>query len=264
MTGPPRDPWSALASRTPARIGLGRSGASLPTREVLSFALAHARARDAVHARLDRAALAACLAAMGLATVEVESEAHERPLYLRRPDLGRRLSGVSRARLAACESKQCDLSLMLGDGLSALAVAAHAPTLIAAFLPLAAGLGLRLGTIALAQGARVALGDEIGVALGARAIAVLIGERPGLSAADSLGVYLTYDPRPGRHDAERNCISNIRPGGLAPTTAAIKLAWLVEACLTRKLTGVALKDESETALPGGDPAPGVCGPRPVS
>ena len=263
MTGVPRDPWSSLASRTPARIGLGRSGASLPTREVLLFALAHAQARDAVHACLDRAALAARLAAMGLATIEVESDARERPLYLRRPDLGRRLSEASRARLAACECRPCDLALMIGDGLSALAVAAHAPALIAAFLPLAAGLGLKLGTIALAKGARVALGDEIGVALRARAIAVLIGERPGLSAADSLGVYLTYDPRPGRHDAERNCISNIRPDGLAPAAAAIKLAWLVEACLKRRLTGVGLKDESETVLPGGVPAPGVCGPRSI-
>lgn len=244
MTAPPRDPWGYLSDRTTARIGLGRAGASLPTNAVLSFALAHAKARDAVHACLDRVALADGLATMGLATVMVESEAVERALYLRRPDLGRRLNGSSRMRLASCASGY-DLALAIGDGLSASAVNAHALTLITAFVPFATRLGLTLGPITLAEGARVALGDEIGAALGARVVAVVIGERPGLSAADSLGVYLTYDPKPGRHDAERNCISNIRPDGLSPEAAASKLAWLIDAALTRKLTGVALKDESD-------------------
>ena len=257
MSGPRRDPWSVLQSRTPARIGLGRCGISLPTREVLAFGLAHAQARDAVHASFDSTALAATLSALGLMTIEVDSEATERSHYLRRPDLGRRLSEASRARVSGLKSKRCDLALVVGDGLSASAVAAHAPALIAAFLPLAAKLGLKLGPVAIATGARVALGDEIGVLLKARAIAVLIGERPGLSSADSLGVYLTYDPRPGRNDAERNCISNIRPEGLSIAVAAFKLAWLIDASLARGLSGVALKDDSETALPRDKAAPSV-------
>ena len=254
MSGPRRDPWSVLQCRTPARIGLGRCGISLPTREVLAFGLAHAQARDAVHASFDSTTLSAKLSALGLMTIEVDSEATDRAHYLRRPDHGRRLREPSRRRLSGLESKGCDLAVVVGDGLSASAVAAHAPALIAAFLPLAAKLGLRLGPVAIATGARVALGDEIGVLLKARAIAVLIGERPGLSSADSLGVYLTYDPRPGRNDAERNCISNIRPEGLAIAVAAFKLAWLIDASLARGLSGVALKDDSETALPREDTA----------
>lgn len=258
MADRPRDPWFTLAGRTPARIALGRAGSALPTKAVLAFGLAHAQARDAVHAKFDRASLAAQLGTMGLASVEVESEASDgqidRQLYLRRPDLGRRLSTASREQLGRLgEEASFDLLIVIGDGLSAAAVGSHAPTLIAEFLPLAARLGLRLGPAILASGARVALGDEIGAALKARAVAVLIGERPGLSAANSLGVYLTYDPRPGRHDAERNCISNVRPDGLPPALAARKLAWLVEAAFVRRLTGVALKDESDALLaePGG-------------
>lgn len=249
MSGAPRDPWFRLAGRTAARIALGRVGASLPTREVLTFALAHAQARDAVHARLDMAALKHGLARLGLGTIEVESEAPDRQTYLRRPDLGRSLSDQSRTRLADAADGASDVAVVIADGLSATAVDAHAIALVAAFLPLVARLGLRLAPVAIAQGGRVALGDAIGEALRARAIAVVIGERPGLSAADSLGIYLTYDPRPGRHDGERNCISNVRPAGLAPEIAAAKLAWLIDAALTRKLTGVGLKDESEAKLP---------------
>jgi ethanolamine ammonia-lyase small subunit len=254
MSGVPRDPWFKLAGRTPARIGLGRVGASLPTREVLAFALAHAQARDAVHAVLDRARLATDLAALGLASVEVESQAVDRQTYLRRPDLGRRLDAASYDQLKRLGGG-CDLALIVGDGLSAAAVQAHAPVLLKAFQPCAAALGLTFGTVALAAGARVALGDEIGAALGARLAIVLIGERPGLSSPDSLGVYLTYQPKPGRNDAERNCISNVRPEGLAPAIAARKLAWLVEAALSRQLTGVALKDGSADALAGSESAP---------
>jgi ethanolamine ammonia-lyase small subunit len=249
MSGAPRDPWFHLASRTPARIGQGRAGVSLPTREVLSFALAHAQARDAVHARLDVGALAAKLAGLGLRTVAVESEAVARDVYLRRPDLGRRLSKPSLERLHQQGGGPCDLVMVLGDGLSATAVARHGPELISAFLPHVARLGLTIGPVVIAEGARVALGDDVGAALGARAVAVLIGERPGLSAADSLGIYLTYDPRRGRHDADRNCISNVRPEGLAPGPAAARLAWLVDAALTRRLTGVGLKDESDAIAP---------------
>jgi len=253
MNSPPHDPWFFLAGRTSARIGRGRTGASLPTREVLAFDLAHALARDAVHAHVDRARLARAIAGTGLTTIEVESEAVDRPTFLRQPDAGRRLSAASAARLAQAARGSCDVALMIGDGLSAAAVEAHAAALVTEFKPHVRRLGLRLGPIALAAGARVALGDAVGAALSARLSVVVIGERPGLSAADSLGIYLTYDPRQGRTDAERNCISNIRPGGLPPELAATKLAWLVDAALGRSLTGVALKDESDAALLSSQP-----------
>ena len=250
MTSPVRDPWAKLARWTPARIALGRAGASLPTREVLGFALAHARARDAVHALLDAGAISRQLGELELESIENESDATERDLYLRRPDYGRRLSAASRDRLAERDAKPADLALVIGDGLSAAAVHAHAAKLIAAFLPHAAQLELSLAPIVIARGARVALGDEIGALLQARAVAMLIGERPGLSSPDSLGVYLTFSPRPGRTDAERNCISNIRTEGLDYPLAAFKLAWLVREALRRSLTGVKLKDESASALEG--------------
>lgn len=253
MSTTPHDPWFFLASRTMARIARGRSGASLPTREVLAFDLAHALARDAIHAHVDRKKLAGALQRLNLATVEIESDATDRQAYLREPDAGRRLSAASGEHLSKAKGSGCDLAVMIGDGLSAAAVNAHASALVAEFTPLAARLGLTIGPVALAEGARVALGDAVGAALGARLAVVLIGERPGLSAADSLGVYLTYDPKVGRNDAERNCISNIRPDGLPPVLAAQKMAWLIDAALTRHLTGVALKDESDNAL-GSAPA----------
>lgn len=252
MNGPPRDPWFFLAERTTARIGRGRSGASLPTREVLAFDLAHAQARDAVHAHFNRVALAGALAQLKLVTIDVESEATARQTYLRRPDAGRRLNAPSAEKLRAAAGTGCDLAIMIGDGLSALAVETYAAELVAAFVPEARRLGFTIGPIAIAQGARVALGDAVGAALRARLSIVLIGERPGLSAVDSLGVYLTYGPKSGRHDAERNCISNIRNGGLSPPYAAQKLIWLVGAALQRRLTGVALKDESDALLHGVD------------
>ncbi|HJZ42544.1 MAG TPA: ethanolamine ammonia-lyase subunit EutC [Hyphomicrobiaceae bacterium] len=251
MPPPTRDPWAKLARWTPARIALGRAGASLPTREVLGFALAHAKARDAVHAPFDPGQIARGLAELGLDTIEVSSDATERALYLRRPDYGRRLSQVSRALLEARGGEPVDLALVVGDGLSAAAVHAHAVPLTAAFLPHAKSLKLSLGPVVIAHGARVALGDEIGSLLRARLVAMLIGERPGLSSPDSLGVYLTFAPKPGRSDAERNCISNIRAEGLSYALAAVKLAWLVREALRRSLTGVALKDESDHALAEG-------------
>jgi ethanolamine ammonia-lyase small subunit len=251
MPAPTRDPWAKLARWTPARIALGRTGASLPTREVLGFALAHALARDAVHAPFDAGAIARGLAGLGLDAIEVASDATDRAVYLRRPDYGRRLLAASHEQLASRRAKAADLALVIGDGLSAAAVHAHAVALIAAFLPHATRLNLSLAPAMVARGARVALGDEIGALLKARAVAVLIGERPGLSSPDSLGVYLTFDPRPGRNDAERNCISNIRGEGLGYDTAAFKLAWLVREALRRKLTGVALKDESDAAIAAG-------------
>lgn len=254
MTGPvvPPDPWSALRAHTAARIALGRCGASLPTAEWLRFGVAHAQARDAVHQGLDEVALARSLAAHGFETVVVESEAADRPTYLQRPDLGRRLSARSRGLLQAVRGDPPDVLLVLGDGLSAAAAERHALPLLREWRPLAEQAGWRWGPVVLARQCRVALGDEIGQALGARLVAVLLGERPGLSSPDSLGVYLTFAPQPGRRDAERNCISNIRPEGLAPGEAAHRLAWLAGAALRRGATGITLKDESDAL-----PAPGV-------
>ena len=240
----PRDAWAALRRLTSARIALGRAGASLPTAEVLAFALDHARARDAVHLDFDAPGLAARLAALGLATVAVESAAPDRPTYLRRPDLGRRLSDASRARLDATGPGGADIAIVVADGLSAAAVHAHAAPLIAALRPHIAAEGWRLADVVLARQGRVALGDEIGERLGARLTVMLIGERPGLSSPDSLGAYLTLGPRVGLTDAARNCVSNIRPAGLGYDEAAFRIAWLVREALRLGVTGVALKDDS--------------------
>ncbi len=236
----PADPYAALRAATPARIGLGRSGDSLPTQALLDFQLCHARARDAVHGALDAPALAAALAS--LPTVFVQSQVDDRATYLRRPDLGRKLNAESRRVLATLAGGP-DVVFVVADGLSAGAVQAQAAALIAACLP---GLrDLKIGPVAIATYARVALGDEIGACLGGKLCVVLIGERPGLSVADSLGVYMTYDPRPGRRDSERNCISNIHgQGGLTIFQAAEKLVWILRAALCRGLTGVELKENS--------------------
>lgn len=240
------DRWQRLRALTPARIALARTGNALATDEVLRFALAHARARDAVHLPLDVAALAAALDAAGFAHLQVHSAAPDRVTYLLRPDLGRRLREPDRDALQAQGAVPAEVCLVVADGLSARAVQAHAVPLLCAFRTLAAG---RWTTppVVVARQARVALGDEIGELSGARLVAVLIGERPGLSAPDSLGIYVTHAPRVGRSDAERNCISNVRPEGLPIDEAARRLAWLVEAALQRGLTGVALKDEASIA-----------------
>lgn len=253
MAQPPaRDPWTHLAAFTPARIALGRAGPSQPTRAVLDFALSHAQARDAVHAPFAADAVAAEIEALGLETVQVDSAAADRATYLRRPDLGRRLSAAARARLAPARGG-CDLALIVADGLSSAAVHAHAAPLIAALLPRLPDISL--GPVAIARQARVALGDEVGEALGARLALILIGERPGLSSPDSLGAYLTFAPRLGRSDAERNCVSNIRPQGLGYDEAAFKIAWLIGEARRLALTGVTLKDESDLArLAPGSPA----------
>lgn len=253
MTRPPdrstADPWRHLAAATPARIALGRAGGSLPTREVLRFALAHAQARDAVHAGFDGERLAAELRAEGLTAVAVASRAADRAAYLRRPDWGRDLSEASKGALEA-DGAAGELVVVVADGLSATAVEAHAVPLVKALRPLLRQAGIPLGTVVVATGARVALGDAVGQALGAAAVLVLIGERPGLSAPDSLGAYLTFEARPNRMDSERNCVSNIRPEGLPVEAAAFRLAWLVGEAFRRRLTGVALKDESGAAVGG--------------
>jgi ethanolamine ammonia-lyase small subunit len=243
---PPRPPRSLrdLRHLTPARVGLGRAGASLPTSALLAFTLDHARARDAVHAGFEFAAIAAGLDAPGLRTLQVSSCARSRKDYLRRPDLGRTLDAASQELLANGRRGSCDLAIVIGDGLSPSAVNAHAVELLRRLVPRLAGGAIEPGPVVVASGARVALGDEIGALLGARMVVMLIGERPGLSAPDSLGAYLTFAPQPGCTDAMRNCVSNIHSSGLSYDEAAFKIAWLVREGLARQVTGVALKDES--------------------
>lgn len=253
-----RDGLGLPAGLTPARLALGRAGAGLPTRAVLDFALAHAQARDAVHAGLDCPTLDHGLRSLGLDVLKVESAAPSREVYLRRPDFGRRLSRESRTVLAACPRSECDVVAMVGDGLSARAVSENALPVLSALVPILRGAAVAIGPAVIATQARVALGDEVAAGLGARLVVVLIGERPGLSAADSLGAYLTLAPKVGRTDAERNCLSNIRAGGLAPAEAARSIAWLIRTAFALGLTGVGLKDESAgalAALPGKRAAP---------
>ena len=235
------DPWETLRRNTAARVALGRTGAALPTAALLAFQLDHARARDAVHRLLDVDALDADVRTLA-PTLRVHSAATDRAAYLLRPDLGRRLDDDSRARLAASIPTPCDVLFVLADGLSAVGVQAHAPALLAATLPKLEGLSI--GPVVIAEQARVALGDEIGAALHARAVVVVIGERPGLTSPDSIGCYLTFEPKPGRHDAERNCLSNVRPAGLTPVLAANRLAWLIRSALRLAISGVSLKDDS--------------------
>jgi ethanolamine ammonia-lyase small subunit len=223
--------WRDLRRFTPARVALGRAGNGVPTEAHLAFQAAHAAARDAVHAELDMPALADALGLAGLASISVSSACPDRHHYLLRPDLGRRLTPADRAMLEASPAP------------GALAFVICAAPLLAALLP-----SLAIGKVVIARLGRVALGDDIGEALGAEAVAVLIGERPGLSAPDSLGVYLTWQPRIGRRDAERNCISNIRPEGLPIPEAAAKLLWLIREMRRLRLSGVGLKDEQPLGL----------------
>lgn len=242
------NPWSSLRRHTPARIGLGRAGIALPTAAQLDFQLAHAQARDAVHRPLDVQALCSDLEGLGLATLPLHSAAANRATYLQRPDLGRQLDDASRATLASLPPRQppVDLAFAVVDGLSSLAVQRQALPLLAALLPRLAQADppWTLAPVAVVEQGRVAVGDEVGEALGARLVVVLIGERPGLSSPDSLGIYLTWQPRRGRSDAERNCISNVRPEGLPPADAAASLHYLLEQARSRQLTGIGLKDES--------------------
>lgn len=242
--------WTILRRFTDARIGLGRSGSGLPTSEVLKFSMAHAQARDAVTTAIDWAPVERGFLDLGLKTVRVESAVTDRDTYLRRPDLGRRLSSASRERLAAIAGTRPDLLIVVGDGLSSKAIAANAVPAVAALLPHAQRNSWKLGPIVLASQARVALGDEAGEFLGARCVLMLIGERPGLSSPDSLGAYLTFAPKVGRKDNERNCISNIRNGGLSYDEAAFKMGWILKEAFRRSLTGVDLKDESNFQLDG--------------
>ena len=232
--------WQRFTSVTRARIALGRAGDALPTQRLLDFAYAHACARDAVSARVDFTALAAALGSVP--SIAVRSAAADRSTYLRRPDLGRRLAQDCAERLP---DGPFDAVFVIADGLSAGAVQEHAvPTLKAAAALLS---GWRLGPVVLAEQARVALGDEIGAKMRAAMVVVLVGERPGLSVPNSLGLYLTFAPRVGRPDSERNCLSNIHADGLPYAAAAAKLVWLMTQARTLRLTGVGLKEAAPAA-----------------
>ncbi len=238
--------WAGLKRFTPARIALGRAGISLPTRAHLEFQLCHAQARDAVHIPLNRDALTTELNDLGLTVIPLHSRAPDRPTYLQRPDLGRRLDADAGARLKrlASEGAAADVALVLADGLSSTAVQHHAAAMLARIVDALRADGLSLSPVCLVEQGRVAVGDEIGELLGARMLVLLVGERPGLSAPDSLGIYYTWNPRVGLTDAARNCISNIRPGGLSVDDATRRLAWLIRESRRLGCSGVALKDGS--------------------
>jgi ethanolamine ammonia-lyase small subunit len=231
--------WLALRTHTPARIALGRAGCGLPTAPHLAFQAAHARARDAVHAALDVPALCSAIASRGFETIAVESGAASRQVYLRMPDLGRTLAEQSRAQLSQ-PMVVPDVVIVVGDGLSSVAVERNAVPVLEGLGPRLSGMGLRLAPVIVATHARVALADEIGELLQARLAVILIGERPGLSAADSLGMYLTFAPRRGRVDSERNCISNIHAAGMTAEAAAGRAAELIRSMLAHGASGVLL------------------------
>jgi len=260
------NPWAALRSLTDARIALGRTGVSLPTQPHLAFQLAHAQARDAVHLALDVPALQAALSALcapGTEALALQSAATDRDTYLQRPDLGRRLGAASRetlmARLTAQEQalvaldasthdtpdqRPHDVAFVVADGLSALAIGTHAVPFLQTVLPMLRADGWSVAPLSVVSQGRVAVADEVGQLLRARLVVILIGERPGLSSPDSMGLYLTWMPRMGLTDASRNCISNVRPAGLALGDAARKLHYLLSEARLRATSGVALKDES--------------------
>jgi len=240
---PSPDPSHRLRAFTPARVALGRAGGSLPTRALLDFQLAHALARDAVHEPFDAQVVAKAIGALGQEVTPLRSSAGERQAYLLRPDLGRTLDEQSRRTLAQQPFGECDVSIIVSDGLSALAAHRQAPALLEELLPRLREARLAIAPIAVVPFARVALQDEIGMAMKARVALILLGERPGLGSPDSLGAYLVFDPRPGRTDAERNCVSNIRPAGLPPAQAADLLHYLITQSLRRRISGVALKDD---------------------
>jgi ethanolamine ammonia-lyase small subunit len=257
------NPWGALRHFTAARIGLGRAGVSQPTQPQLAFQLAHAQARDAVHLALDLDALQQALAGLQLGCLRLHSAAADRDTYLQRPDLGRRLDAASRTQLAERRdaargratseaeadtdtpaTRPYDVAFVVADGLSALAIGSHALPFLQRMVPRLRDEGWRIAPIALVEQGRVAVADEVGELLGARLVVILIGERPGLSSPDSMGLYMTWMPRVGLTDASRNCISNVRPAGLPYDEAADKLHWLLTEARRRELTGVGLKDET--------------------
>jgi len=239
--------WTHLRSLTAARIGLRRTGASLATAPLLDFKLAHARARDAVREPLDEARLIADTAALGLPVLAVASAAEDRQRYLMRPDLGRRLAPGAEATLAPYGSG-FDVVFVVADGLSARAVQIHAKPVLAEVLPVLRAEGWRIAPLVTARHGRVAIGDEIAIALRADCVVVLIGERPGLTAPDSMGAYLTWQPCSRTTDADRNCVSNIRPEGIGYGDATFKITYILRSMRARRLSGVQLKDDSDWLL----------------
>jgi len=249
------DLWARLRRLTAARIGLARSGASLATGPLLDFRLAHAQARDAVQAELDEARLADDLTPLGLPVLTLSSAAADKQTYLMRPDLGRTLRSDSEAALKP-HKVAYDIVVVVSDGLSARAVQTHAAPVLSGLLPVLVREGWRLAPLVIVRHGRVAVGDAVARSLGADCVVVLIGERPGLSAPDSMGAYVTWRPDARTSDADRNCVSNIRPDGIGYADAAFKLAYLARAIRERRLSGVALKDSSETlSITGVTPPP---------
>ncbi len=242
------NPWSHLRQHTPARIALGRAGVSIPTAAHLEFQLAHARARNAVHHKLDAHRIGEDLSKRWGQVVRVRSAAVDRPMYLQRPDMGRRLDHRSRDDLKAIKGGPYDIVVIVADGLSAYAIDKNIVPFLEAFIPHIEQENWSRAPLIVAEQARVALGDDVGELLGAQVVVMLIGERPGLSSPDSLGIYLTYSPKVGLTDESRNCISNVRSDGLSYKDAAYKLHYLIKGARARKLSGVNLKDEAE-ALP---------------
>ncbi|MCF5701509.1 ethanolamine ammonia-lyase subunit EutC [Pseudomonas syringae] len=244
----PQNPWLELRRLTPARIALGRTGTSLPTSAQLDFQFAHAQARDAVHLPFDHAGLSAQLTERGRESLLLHSAAVDRNSYLQRPDLGRKLSDDSAQHLrdyAAAHPGGVDLAIVVADGLSALAVHRHTLPFFTRLEEQMGGDGWSIAPVVLVEQGRVAVGDEIGQLLGAKMLVMLIGERPGLSSPDSLGLYFTYNPKVGLTDAYRNCISNVRLEGLSYGMAAHRLLYLMREACRRQLSGVNLKDEAQ-------------------
>jgi ethanolamine ammonia-lyase small subunit len=244
----PQNPWLELRRLTPARIALGRTGTSLPTSAQLDFQFAHAQARDAVHLPFDHAGLNAQLSERGRESLLLHSAATDRNSYLQRPDLGRKLSEDSAQRLrdyAQAHPGGVDLALVVADGLSALAVHRHTVPFLTRLEEQMSADGWSIAPVMLVEQGRVAVGDEIGQLLGAKMVVMLIGERPGLSSPDSLGLYFTYNPKIGLTDAYRNCISNVRLEGLSYGMAAHRLLYLMREACRRQLSGVNLKDEAQ-------------------
>lgn len=244
----PQNPWLELRRLTPARIALGRTGTSLPTNAQLDFQFAHAQARDAVHLPFDHAGLSAQLTERGRESLLLHSAAVDRNSYLQRPDLGRKLSDESAQALreyVATQSGGVDLAIVVADGLSALAVHRHTLPFLNRLEEQISDDGWSVAPVILVEQGRVAVGDEIGQLLGAKMLVMLIGERPGLSSPDSLGLYFTYNPKVGLTDAYRNCISNVRLEGLSYGMAAHRLLYLMREACRRQLSGVNLKDEAQ-------------------
>jgi len=244
----PQNPWQELRRLTPARIALGRTGTSLPTSAQLDFQFAHAQARDAVHLPFDHAGLSAQLNERGRESLLLHSAAMDRNSYLQRPDLGRKLSEESAQALreyAVAHPGGVDLAIVVADGLSALAVHRHTLPFLTRLEEQMSDDGWSMAPVVLVEQGRVAVGDEIGQLLGAKMLVMLIGERPGLSSPDSLGLYFTYNPKIGLTDAYRNCISNVRLEGLSYGMAAHRLLYLMREACRRQLSGVNLKDEAQ-------------------